>query len=248
MALSNKFIVLTGAASGIGQATAELLASQGAKLSLCDVQEKALEELVAKLTKSGADVIGTVVDVRRRNEVEQWIHKSVQKYGQINGAVNAAGVVGRGMLHQLIHEVTDDDWDLVYDINVKGILHSLRAEIPHLASGGSVVNIASLAGITGSPQCATYSSSKHAVVGLSRVAAKELGPKNIRVNVVCPGQIDTALFRQTTDANPSLSETFNAITPLRRIGRPEEAANMISWLLSDAASFVTGTTQVVDGG
>lgn len=186
MSFLNKVIVITGGASGIGLATAEYLAAQGAKLSLCDRNQKMLDEVIAKIESSGGHAIGTALDVRHRAEVEAWISATVEKYGKLDGAVNAAGVVGKGMTVESIHEVVDDDWDFVFDVNIKGVLNALRAEIVNFNDGGSIVNISSLLGLTGGTRMAAYSASKHAVVGLSRVASKELGPRNIRVNVVCP--------------------------------------------------------------
>lgn len=186
MSFRNKVIVITGAASGIGLATAEYLAAQGAKLSLCDQNQKLLDDAIARIDSAGGQAIGTAVDVRRRAEVEAWITKSVENYGKLDGAVNAAGVGGKGISVESVHEVSDDDWNFVFDVNVKGVLNALRGEIVNLKDGTSIVNISSMLGVTGSTRMAAYSASKHAVVGLSRVAAKELGPRNIRVNVVCP--------------------------------------------------------------
>ncbi|EXJ68311.1 uncharacterized protein A1O5_08926 [Cladophialophora psammophila CBS 110553] len=248
MASSGKVVAITGGASGIGLETAKLLASHGAKLSICDLQQRALEEAKREVTKSGGDVMVTALDVRERTAVEAWIKDTVQKYGKIDGAVNAAGVGGRAMLIETIDQISDDDFDLVWDVNVKGMLHSLRAEIPAMNDGGSIVNIASLAGLTGGPKTAAYTASKHAVVGLSRVATKELGARNIRVNCVCPGPIETPLLASTSAPDPSVPEMYKKLSPLGRNGKPKEVAALIEWLLSEGASFVNGTTQVIDGG
>jgi NAD(P)-dependent dehydrogenase (short-subunit alcohol dehydrogenase family) len=186
MSFSNKVFVVTGGASGIGFATAEYLASRGAKVSLCDQNQKLLDEAIAEIESSGGQAIGTALDVRSRVEVEAWIRKTVEEFGKLDGAVNAAGVSGKGVSVEWVHEVSDADWDFVFDVNVKGVLNALRAEIINMTDGGSIVNISSLLGVTGTTRMATYAASKHAVVGLSRVAAKELGARNIRVNVVCP--------------------------------------------------------------
>lgn len=186
MAFSGKVVVITGGASGIGLESAKLLVSQGAKVSICDLQQKAVDDAKTEVTKLGGEIMVTTLDVRKRAEVEAWIKNTVEKYGKIDGAVNAAGVGGRAMLIESIDQISDDDFDFVWEVNVKGVLHSLRAEIPALKDGGSIVNIASLAGLTGGAKTGAYTASKHAVVGLSRVATKELGARNIRVNCVCP--------------------------------------------------------------
>lgn len=186
MSLSGKVIVITGAASGIGRETAKLLASEGAKLALTDAQEPALLAIQKELDASGTKVECTVVDVRSQVEVEEWIQSTVQRFGKIDGAVTCAGVVGKQLMKDEIQDVDDGDWDFVFAVNVKGTLNSLRALVPNLNSGASIVTLASLAGQTGIAKNAAYVASKHAVVGLSRTATLELGPRNIRVNCVCP--------------------------------------------------------------
>lgn len=186
MSFSGKVVVVTGGASGIGLATVKLLAAEGAKVSTCDLQQKALDEVKADVAKSGHDILVTALDVRDRKAVEDWIKKTVQELGKIDGVVNAAGVGGRAMLIESIQDISDDDFDFVLAVNIKGVLNSLRAQIPSMNDGGAIVNLASLAGLTGGAKTSAYTVSKHGVVGLSRVATKELGSRNIRVNCVCP--------------------------------------------------------------
>jgi NAD(P)-dependent dehydrogenase (short-subunit alcohol dehydrogenase family) len=186
--LSGKVIALTGAASGIGLATAKLLAGEGAKLSLADWQEGALKKVAEELGQQyGSDnIIYSVVDVRNREDCAKWIQKTVQTLGKLNGAANLAGVIGKQINTATIEEIDDDDWDWVIGINLKGVLNCLREQIPYLEPGASVVNAASTASLMGFAKNAAYVSAKHAVLGLTRCAAKELGPKNIRVNCICP--------------------------------------------------------------
>jgi NAD(P)-dependent dehydrogenase (short-subunit alcohol dehydrogenase family) len=186
MSIQDKVIVITGAASGMGLETARLFASKGAKLSLADVQEKALKEIEEELQKSGAQVMSRVVDVSKRQSVEDWIAATVEKFGKLDGAANLAGVIGRQNNVARIEELDDDDWDFIFGVNTKGLMNCMRAEIPNFNDGGSIVNAASILGLMGSKKSAAYVASKHAVVGLTRAAAKELGERNIRVNCFCP--------------------------------------------------------------
>lgn len=186
MSFADKVFVITGGASGIGFATAELLASQGAKVSLCDLQENALRDAVDKIKNAGGVASGTALDIRSRKDVEAWVEATVQRFGKIDGAVNAAGIPGKGVMKEAVHEISDADWDLVFDVNVKGVLNSMRAQIPKMNDGGSIVNLSSLAGLSAATNVATYAASKAAVLGLSRNAANELGHRQIRVNAVCP--------------------------------------------------------------
>lgn len=181
-----KVIVITGAASGMGLETAKLLASHGAKVSLADVQEGPLKEAVAEIEKSGGTVMATVVDVRNRQEVEEWIKATVSKFGKLDGVANIAGVIGKQNNMAMLSEIDDNDWDFVIGVNQKGMLNCLRAEIPHFNDGGSIVNAVSVAGVIGFAKNAAYVASKHAVVGLTKCAAKELGERNIRCNCFCP--------------------------------------------------------------
>ena len=186
MSIKDKVIVITGAASGIGLETAHLFASKGAKLSLADVQEKPLKDLEAELQQSGAQAMAQVVDVSNRKSVEAWIAGTVEKFGKLDGAANLAGVIGKQSYAAGIEEIDDADWDFVMGVNVSGLRNCLRAQVPHMAEGSSIVNAASILGLVGSPKNLAYCASKHAVVGITRAAAKALGPKKIRVNCFCP--------------------------------------------------------------
>lgn len=141
---------------------------------------------MARIEQLGGQCFGTALDIRSRNDVKSWMDATVRRFGRIHGAVNSAGVGGKGILIEAVHEITEEDWDFVFDVNVKGVLNSMREEIPNMNDGGSIVNISSLAGLSAGPKMATYTASKAAVLALSRCAAKELGPRNIRVNTVCP--------------------------------------------------------------
>jgi NAD(P)-dependent dehydrogenase (short-subunit alcohol dehydrogenase family) len=184
--MKDKVIVITGAASGMGLETARLFASKGAKLSLADVQETLLKELETELTQSGAQVMARVVDVRDRKAVDSWIAATVEKFGKLDGAANLAGVIGKQSNVVEIENIDDGDFDFVMGVNVGGLKNCLRAQVPHFNEGGSIVNAASILGVIGAAKNLAYSASKHAVVGMTRSAAKELGPRKIRVNCICP--------------------------------------------------------------
>lgn len=186
--LSGKVIAITGAASGIGLATTKLLAGEGAKLSLADWQEGPLKQVAEELGQQygSENIIYTVVDVQNRKQCAEWIQKTVQTLGKLNGVANLAGVIGKQINTAGIEDIDDDDWDRVIGVNLKGVLNCLREQIPHLEPGASVVIAASTASLMGFSKNAAYVCSKHAVLGLTRCAAKELGPKNIRVNCICP--------------------------------------------------------------
>lgn len=186
--LQGKVIALTGGASGIGLETAKLLAARGAKVSIADITAPALTDAVNVIKLSGGIVMSTVLDVRDRTAVETWISETVEAYGKLDGAANLAGVLGSQLGDASFAEVTDEDWDFVLGVNLKGMLNCLRAQlrVGVMNEGGSIVNAASFAGIRGTPKAAAYVGSKHAVVGLTKVAALEQAGKKVRVNVIAP--------------------------------------------------------------
>lgn len=213
--MASKVIAITGAASGVGLETAKLLASKGAKVSLADVQGDALNNVVSEITKAGGQAIGTVVDVRNRVQVEDWVTKTVDTYGKLDGVANIAGVIGKSIGVTSLQDIDDDDWDFVVGVNQKGMLNCLRAQIPHINPGGSIVNAASVAGVMGFAKNAAYVASKHAVVGLTRVAAKELGHQKIRCNCICP-YVNALQDQAATNPVQGTSRDANACSLGRR--------------------------------
>jgi NAD(P)-dependent dehydrogenase (short-subunit alcohol dehydrogenase family) len=187
--ITDKVIAITGAASGIGLDTAKLLASQGAKLSICDLNETALKEKALEITACAAspsNILSTVVDVRSPSSVNEWIASTVSKFGKLDGAVNMAGVIPKCINIERVEDLNDEDWKFVIDVNLHGVMHCMRAQLREMNVGGSVVNAASICGVIGFPKNAAYTASKHAVIGLSRTAAKEVGDREIRVNCIAP--------------------------------------------------------------
>jgi NAD(P)-dependent dehydrogenase (short-subunit alcohol dehydrogenase family) len=185
---SDKVIAITGAASGIALATAKLLAKRGAKLSLADIQVAALEKAKAEIEAEtpGAEVLISVVDVSKYDQVDAWTKATIQKFGKLTGAANLAGVIPKSIGVTPLSEQSFDDWEFVMGVNSTGVMHCLRSQLGAIADGGSIVNASSIAGTTGRANNAAYSASKHAVLGLTRSAAKEVGVRGVRVNAICP--------------------------------------------------------------
>ncbi|KAF2451832.1 NAD(P)-binding protein [Karstenula rhodostoma CBS 690.94] len=250
---TNRVILLTGGASGIGLATAHLLASRGAKVSLADANAEGLGRAEKEIRERwpGVEVRGWVVDVRDEEQVRRWVEGSKEVWGRVDGAANVAGVIGKSIGVKTVAEQDVDEWNFIMDINLKGIMLCMKHQLRHMSDNGAVVNASSIAGLQGRPRNAAYSASKHGVIGLTRSAAKEFGERGIRVNAVCPGMIDTPMsqaaripVKDTKDE--ALSEASRVA--LGRKGKAEEVAELIIYLLSDGASFITGNAVSVDGG
>lgn len=243
--LPGKIALVTGGASGIGRATALAFARQGARVMVADI-DAAGEATAQAIREQGGDARFLRTDVARAAAVEALVDATVTAWGSLDCAFNNAGInPERGPLDQS----TEEEWDRVIGVNLKGIWLCMKYEIPHLRrSGGAIVNTASVVGLSGRRDAPAYVASKFGIIGLTRAAALDYGPEGIRINAVCPGTIRTGMYDARVGTDPEVAAGIAAGTPLRRLGLPEDIAEAVVWLCSDAASFITGQTLVIDGG
>ncbi|MGO9263658.1 MAG: SDR family oxidoreductase [Candidatus Binataceae bacterium] len=246
--LEGKVALITGAGSGIGQATSRVFAREGAKLILADVVEDGGNRTLKIVQDLGAEAIFVKCDVALWSDVEAAVAKAVQTYGRLDCAFNNAGIEGKS---GDTHECTEENWNRVIAIDLTGVWYCMKAEIAQLlkqGGGGAIVNTSSGAGLAGVPHMPAYVAAKHGVAGLTRAAALEYGKHNIRINAVCPGPIRTPMLGRLTHEKPDIEARFARAEPLRRLGEPSEIAEATAWLCSDRASYVTGLPMPVDGG
>lgn len=246
--LEDKVGLVTGGASGIGRATAMAFARQGAKVVLADLVVDGGEEVVRLIKEAGGEAIFVKCDVSKTAEVEAMINKAVETYGRLDYAFNNAGIEGD---IAPVAECTEENWDRVIAVNLKGVWLCMKYEIRQMLKQGrgAIVNMSSVSGLVGDPDHPAYGASKHGVSGLTKAAALEYARAGIRVNAVCPAAIRTPMIERTLQAQPELSwQSLASGHPMGRIGEPEEVAEGVLWLCSDAASFITGHLLVLDGG
>jgi len=245
--LSEKVALVTGASSGIGRATAILFAKYGAKVVVADISVKGGEETVNHIQDAGGEAVFINADVSQASDVENLINKTVETYGRLDFAHNNAGI--EGMMASTV-DCTEENWDRTISINLKSIWLCMKYEIPAMLrhGGGAIVNTSSIAGLVGFQGLAAYSASKFGIIGLTKTTALEYAKANIRVNAICPGVINTSMVDRLLEVQPAMTEDLTAVTPVRRMGKPEEIAAMVVTLCSSDASFVTGHAMVVDGG
>ena len=241
----NKVAIVTGGSFGIGRATAIAFAKEGAKVVIADIVED--NTTLTAIQSVGGEAMFIACEVSSEASVQAMVEKTITKYGRLDYAFNNAGVEG---LSASTHECTADNWSKTIDINLKGVWLCMKYEIPHLLKQGkgAIVNNASIAGLVGFPNIPAYVASKHGVIGLTKNAALEYAKLGIRVNVVCPGVIRTPMIDRFTGKSKEVEKQFETMEPVGRLGEPEEVAAAVTWLCSDASSFVTGHSLTVDGG
>jgi NAD(P)-dependent dehydrogenase (short-subunit alcohol dehydrogenase family) len=245
--LNGKVAFVTGAASGIGRATALAFAREGANVVVADIDQSGNQDTVGMIEGLGGKAVAVVCDVTRSEDVQTSLITTVNRFGRLDYAFNNAGAEQRP---KLTADITEEEWDRIITINLRSVFLCLKYEIPLMLQhgGGAIVNTSSGAGIKVFGRGAAYAAAKHGVVGLTKDAALDYASSNIRINAICPGIIDTEMMDRFTGGAPEERDRVIAQEPIGRMGRPDEIAATVVWLCSDAASFVTGHAMVVDGG
>jgi len=249
--MTGRVALITGGNSGIGLATAMKFVQQGAKVAIAGRSKERGKTALQQLKDCGGDAIFIQADVSKAAHVEAMVNTVIQRFGQLDYAFNNAAAPPSTMGLGPITEVTEEQWDRTIDVNLKGVWLAMKYEIPHMLqnpNSTAIVNTSSTAGGKGMAGLGPYVASKHGLNGLTKSAALEFAEAGIRINAVMPGPIATPMMDQVTEIMPGADEQFVSVTAVKRVGQPEEIAEAVVWLCSDAASYVTGTTFPVDGG
>jgi len=244
-----KVALVTGASMGIGRASALAFARRGAKVVAADVEVKSGEETVRLIKKAGGEAIFVKTDVSSAADIEALVKKTVATYGKLDYAHNNAAI-NRG-IGVMTADYKEDDWDIQVDVNLKGVFLCMKYEIPEMlkiGKGTAIINTSSISGLSGHPADPGYVGSKFGVVGITKSTAMQYARTGIRINCICPGPIRTSLYDRVVAAIPGVEEATIERNPMGRIGEPEEVAEAVVWLCSDAASYITGVALSVDGG
>lgn len=246
--LAGKSTIITGGGSGIGRATALIVAREGARVIIGDVSERDGAETVRMVREQGGEAEFVRCDVARASDADALVGAAVKKFGRLDCAFNNAGIAGA---QRKTADYGEEEWDQIMAVNLKGVWLCMRAEIRQFLaqkSPGAIVNTASAAGLVASHSMPAYTAAKHGVVGLTKCAAIEYARAAIRINDVCPGVVDTPLVAGMIAQQPKLAGRLDQVEPVGRKARASEIGEAVAWLLSDAASFVTGASISVDGG
>jgi len=245
--LGGKVAFVTGAASGIGRATALAFAHEGANVVVADIDQQGSQDTARMIEDLGGQALPVSSDVTSSEDVQGAFTKTMERFGRMDYAFNNAGAEQQP---KPTADITEEEWDRIITINLKGVFLCMKYEIPLLLQhgGGAIVNTSSGAGIKVFGRGAAYAAAKHGVIGLTKDAALDYAASNIRINAICPGIIDTEMMDRFTGGTPAERNRVIAQEPIGRMGRPEEIAATVVWLCSDAASFVTGHALVADGG
>ena len=240
--LENKVAIITGGASGIGEATVKLFIEEGCKVTVADIDQDALDSIAEE---HGDKVFVLKVDVSDPKEVEGMVQKTVAHFGKLDILHNNAGIGGFG----LVPDITSEEWHKVFSIDVDGVFYGCKYAIPEMKKngGGAIINTASISGMGADYAMPSYNASKGAVINLTRTLANDHGEDNIRVNAVCPGPVATPLLNIAVE-DEDILKAYQKVIPSGRIGKPEEIAKVLLFLASDDSSYVNGTTIVADGG
>ncbi len=248
MNVKDKVVIITGAGSGIGTATAKLFAAQGATVIVSDINFGNAQRVALEIQKDGFSAAAHETNVAKYKEVEALINEVVKDYGRLDVMVNNAGIGPKEMQKTAKHSL--EDWDRVIAVNQTGVFYCMKLALQQMMEqgAGNIVNIASLAGLKASGNNISYSASKFAVVGMTKSAALEYASKNIRVNAVCPGYTQSPLLDQLKAARPDMEDILLRTIPMRRFGQVDEIAQAVVWLASEDTKFITGQTITLDGG
>jgi NAD(P)-dependent dehydrogenase (short-subunit alcohol dehydrogenase family) len=245
---SGQVVLVTGGGSGLGRAGSVAFAREGAAhVYVADIAAGAAAETVDLVARAGGTATALVVDVSDESNVQDVIARIAAERGRLDAAWNNAGITD---LTGPFHELTGESWQRLIDVNLSSVFFCLKHELIQMLAqgGGAIVNTASIAGIVAAPGAAHYTAAKHGVLGLTKAAAQEYNDRNIRVNAVCPGMVDTPMIDFWFETNPALAKTVQRAMPGGKLGRPEQVAEAVVWLCSDAAGWVSGLSMVVDGG
>jgi len=243
----SKVAIITGAGSGLGQATAVRLAQEGVDIVVVDVSEKGGNETVEMVKKLGVDSIFIKADVSKHEEVKNYVDKTVERFGKIDYFFNNAGISGSG---SFFLDSSIDEIDKIVGINLMGALYGVRyvAEVMLKNGGGSIVNTASSAGVIGQDSVVTYSATKHGIVGLTKSMVAEYAKDGLRVNAIAPGPTETPMVKAFYEANPEMKANATSGIPQKRLGTPEEVAELVTFLLTSKAQYINGEVIRIDGG